>query len=79
LTPGRLILEDHNTKSTKLPANQQLRAGVEASSPRSKDQVADGLRVSKTKENQTTYVDSKAPEAKGEADHEAVGYPLLYA
>jgi hypothetical protein len=79
LDAGQVDSEDHNTKCTKLPTNQLLRAGIEASSPRSEDQVTDGLRVSKTKENQTTYVDSKSLEAKGEADHGAVGYPLLYA
>jgi hypothetical protein len=65
LDAGQVDSEDHNTKCTKLPANHLLRAGTEASSPRSEDQVTDGLRVSKTKENQTTYVAQKLQRRKG--------------
>jgi hypothetical protein len=40
---GKLVLEDHNTQSTKLPINF-TKADIEVSSTRPKDQVADGLQ-----------------------------------
>jgi hypothetical protein len=75
-----LALHVQHTQYTALPKSRSCQTETKASSPWSKDQVADGLRVSrKKKEKPDNIRGSQKLQRQREADHEAGGYLLFYA